>query len=67
MMDSDDLHQAIHAATAALRDQHPAIGLSNPWAKVARIAVEAAWPYALEAAVNQFRSLLMPRGDANGR
>ncbi len=62
-----DLHQAIHAATVALRNHHPAISLSDPWAQPARIAVEAAWPHALEAAVNQFRSLLMPRGDANGR
>jgi hypothetical protein len=45
----DDLHQAIQAATTALCDQHPAIGLSDPWAQVARIAVEAAMPVLLHA------------------
>jgi hypothetical protein len=45
-----DLHQAIQAATTALCDQHPAIGLSDPWAQVARIAVETAAPVLLQAA-----------------
>jgi hypothetical protein len=44
-----DLHQAIQAATTALCDQHPAIGLSDPWAQVARIAVEAAASVLLQA------------------
>jgi hypothetical protein len=44
-----DLHQAIQAATTALCDQHPAIGLADPWAQVARIAVETAAPVLLQA------------------
>jgi FtsZ-binding cell division protein ZapB len=46
---ADDLHQAIQAATTALCDQDPAIGLSDPWAQVARIAVETAAPPLLQA------------------
>ena len=41
-----DLRQAIRAATDALRQADPAIGLAEPWAKVARIAIEAAFPHA---------------------
>jgi hypothetical protein len=48
-MADDDLHQAIQAATTALCDQHPAIGLADPWARVARIAVETAAPVLLHA------------------
>jgi hypothetical protein len=48
-MTDDDLHQAIQAATTALCDQHPAIGLADPWAQVARIAIEAAMPVLLQA------------------
>jgi len=53
----DDLHQAIQAATTALCDQHPAIGLSDPWAQVARIAVEAAMPVLLQATRDRLADL----------
>ena len=54
-----DLQQAIHAGTVALRDQHPAIGLSDPWAKVAHIAVEAAAPVLLQATRDRHADLEM--------
>jgi hypothetical protein len=59
-----DLHQAIQAATTALCDQHPAIGLSDPWAQVARIAVEAAWPHA-EGVIANARDKVDRKREAN--
>ena len=52
-----DLHQAIHAATVALRNHHPAIGLSDPWAQPARIAVEAAAPVLLHVTRDRHAAL----------
>src|SRR6266498_4316021 len=54
-----DLHQAIHAATVALRDDHPAIGLSDPWTQPARIAIEAAYPLLLHATRDRHADLEM--------
>jgi hypothetical protein len=56
-MADDDLHQAIQAAITALCDQHPAIGLSDPWAQVARIAVETAAPVLLQATRDRLAAL----------
>jgi len=52
-----DLAQAIHAATVALRNHHPAIGLSDPWAQPARIAVEAAAPVLLHVTRDRHAAL----------
>jgi len=41
----------------ALRDDHPAIGLSDPWTQPARIAIEAAYPLLLHAARDRVHSL----------
>jgi hypothetical protein len=56
-MADDDLHQAIQAAITALCAQHPAIGLSDPWAQVARIAIEAAMPILLQAIRDRYAAL----------
>jgi hypothetical protein len=63
-MADDDLHQAIQVATTALCDQHPAIGLSDPWAQVARIAVGAAWPHA-EGVIANARNKVDRQREAN--
>src|SRR6266545_8039817 len=61
-----DLQQAIHAATVALRNHDPVIGLSDPWAQPARIAVEAAYPLLLHATRDRHDALEVYAAELRG-
>ncbi len=63
---ASDLQRAIHVATVALRDHDPAIGLSDPWAQPARIAVEAAYPLLLHATRDRHDALEVYAAELRG-
>jgi hypothetical protein len=57
----DRLAEAIHAATDSIRAGAATRTTVPSYHDLARIAAEAVWPYALEAATDQLRSMLTPQ------